>query len=128
MTIPPLGVMNRMTTRYMRLVIPESHIRQKEYLAEYNCRPPPLFIPLVTLVEIGVFLVYAFLTREQDEDPVSWNTGVPRSSPFMYCPKRRYEAWRYLSYMLLHQGYARKRLCKLVILLAKGIQCIVYTV
>ncbi len=39
------------------------------------------------------------------EYPITATSGVPLYSPLIYNPSRRYEAWRFLSYMLLHQGY-----------------------
>lgn len=31
---------------------------------------------------------------------------VPFESPLIYNPRRRYEAWRYLTYMFIHAGYS----------------------
>jgi hypothetical protein len=33
------------------------------------------------------------------------NGPVPFKSPLIYDPYKRYEAWRFLSYMLIHAGY-----------------------
>ena len=65
----------------------------------YGCCPPPLFIPLISLVEIAVFIWYCVEMKE-----CSVNRPVIVYSPLMYDPNRRYEAWRYISYMLLHAG------------------------
>lgn len=53
--------------------------------------------------QIVVFIVYA---EEQKSRGVATTatTGVPLYSPLLYKPDRRYEAWRFVTYMLLHQG------------------------
>ena len=89
----------------MRMVIPESEIRAKDYLSEYNCRPPPIFIPLFTILEVGMFVYYAYTSKGPQDQTVSWDRPSPKDSPLIYCPSRRYEAWRYISYMLVHEGY-----------------------
>ena len=71
------------------------------YYDEYygRCCPPPLFIPLISLVEIAVFIWYCVEMKKCEA-----NGPVPVYSPLMYDPYRRYEAWRFVSYMLLHAG------------------------
>ncbi|KAL5961790.1 Rhomboid-related protein 2 [Taenia solium] len=64
------------------------------YIEAYDCRPPPIFIPLITFA--------------QDADPfndVTASSGVPFNSPLIYLPQKRYQAWRFLSYMFIHNGY-----------------------
>uniref|UniRef100_A0A1I8H955 LIM zinc-binding domain-containing protein n=1 Tax=Macrostomum lignano TaxID=282301 RepID=A0A1I8H955_9PLAT len=71
----------------------------------YDCRPPPIFIPLITAAEIAVFLYYALEPASRAKWPVTASSGCPMDSPLLYHPKKRWEAWRFLSYMLLHNGY-----------------------
>ncbi|KAL3312044.1 hypothetical protein Ciccas_009369, partial [Cichlidogyrus casuarinus] len=79
-----------------------------DFVSAYNCRPPPIFIPIITAVEISVFIYYA-VVLSQDNDPMNDVTaltgGVDRKGPLIYLPRKRYQAWRFLSYMLVHQGY-----------------------
>ncbi|VEL11072.1 unnamed protein product [Protopolystoma xenopodis] len=77
------------------------------YVEAYDCRPPPIFIPLVTLVEIGVFIYYAIiLGRDNDpENDVTSSSGLDLDSPLVFDPRKRYQAWRFVSYMLMHNGY-----------------------
>ncbi|XP_063841418.1 rhomboid-related protein 2-like [Scylla paramamosain] len=70
------------------------------YIAEYSCCPPPLLVPLLCTAEVGVFVYYAVTMG--DVGPYS---PVPWSSPLIYDPRRRMEAWRFISYMFLHAGY-----------------------
>ncbi|XP_076454648.1 rhomboid-related protein 2-like [Babylonia areolata] len=75
-----------------------------DFLANYNCCPPPIFILFISIAEIAVFVVYA-LELEEKGTPVTATSGVALYSPLVYTPSRRYEAWRFLTYMLMHQGY-----------------------
>lgn len=83
-------------------VAPRSQVSHgdRHYIAEYSCCPPPLLIPLLCAVEVGVFVYYAVnMGNLGPYTPVPWN------SPLIYDPKRRMEAWRFISYMFLHAGY-----------------------
>ncbi|KAI0209765.1 Rhomboid-related protein 3 [Lamellibrachia satsuma] len=75
-----------------------------DYMEHYNCKPPPLFMITVSLVEVIVFIYYCVDLKDSAE-PVSANAGVPLYGPFIFNPSRRYEVWRYLTYMLIHRGY-----------------------
>lgn len=73
----------------------------RTYLQEYKCCPPALFMVTATLIEIAVFIYYAV-----DMDTKIGAAGpAPIYSRLIYNPRRRYEAWRYLSYALIHSGY-----------------------
>ncbi|VDM34378.1 unnamed protein product [Hydatigera taeniaeformis] len=77
------------------------------YIEAYDCRPPPIFIPLITFAQIAVFTYYAIIAG-YDTDPfndVTASSGVPFNSPLIYLPQKRYQAWRFLSYMFIHNGY-----------------------
>ena len=55
-------------------------------------------------VQLIVFISY-IIVRKNQEDPVipaSKLADAPRDSPLIYQPARRYEAWRFLSYMFIH--------------------------
>lgn len=77
---------------------------REDFLQNYTCSPPPVFMIIVSLLEICVFIYYAVELSKQGES-ITATTGVPFDSPLIYTPTRRYEAWRYISYMFLHQGY-----------------------
>ncbi|VDD80463.1 unnamed protein product [Mesocestoides corti] len=88
-------------------IMDEEYIPQS-YLDAYNCVPPPIFIPLIVLVQLAVFIYYAVeLNRRAEAEPenvMSWATGFPYFSPLYFDPRRRREVWRYLTYMFIHQG------------------------
>ncbi|OWA50005.1 putative Rhomboid-related protein 3 [Hypsibius exemplaris] len=73
----------------------ESEIRQ------FNCRPPPVFLLIITLVEIAVYVYYS-VTAPVGQGAI---LDVDLSGPLIYNPFRRKEVWRLLSYMLVHSGY-----------------------
>uniref|UniRef100_A0A6A7G437 rhomboid protease n=1 Tax=Hirondellea gigas TaxID=1518452 RepID=A0A6A7G437_9CRUS len=78
----------------------QAHV-DRIYLQHYTCCPPPIAIPAFCIAQIGVFVYYA-VGSEKSTTPYS---PVPFDSPLIYDPMRRQEAWRFISYMLLHAGY-----------------------
>ncbi|XP_062602053.1 rhomboid-related protein 2-like isoform X2 [Saccostrea cucullata] len=83
-------------------IVPQS--MREDFIANYNCKPPPIFMIFISIVEIIIFAVYA---EEQKSRGIATTSvaGVPLYSPLLYKPTRRYEAWRFVTYMFLHQGY-----------------------
>ncbi|XP_011182259.2 protein rhomboid-like [Zeugodacus cucurbitae] len=92
----------------------EDELEKNQYLADsQRCWPPPLFITLVSLLEIAVF-IYDYMTVKMSVTamPVTRATDVSAHKPFVasessliYRPDRRLEIWRYVSYMLLHANW-----------------------
>lgn len=80
-------------------MLPE-HARSR-YLERANCLPPPVFIISVSLAELAVFIYYAVWKPQKQW--ITLDTGI-LESPFIYNPKKREEAWRFISYMLVHAG------------------------
>ncbi|GAB6022952.1 hypothetical protein CHUAL_007042 [Chamberlinius hualienensis] len=75
--------------------------RDRKYYADnYSCCPPPLFIPAITLIELGFFTYYTVVVGE-----VSTSGPVPIDSMFIYRPDKRLEVWRFVIYMVLHAGW-----------------------
>lgn len=64
-------------------------------------RHPPFFIVFISIFELCSFAFYAF----RAEEPLTFTGPVPFKSKLIYNPYRRYEFWRYLTYMLIHAGY-----------------------
>ncbi|CAD6188582.1 unnamed protein product [Caenorhabditis auriculariae] len=90
-------------------VISESQkVEVRSYIDSYNCFPPPIFILLVTIIEISIFFYY----YETDGRGSIWTDCAGcfvhhnHSDPgvLIFVPKLRAEAWRFCSYMLLHSG------------------------
>lgn len=78
--------------------------KRNDFLANYTCCPPPLFMIAITLAEIGVFIYYVYELKKLNQY-VTWDTGIYLCSPLIYNPTKRIEVWRYFSYMFMHQGY-----------------------
>ena len=56
----------------------------------------------VSVFQLIIFIVYAV----QDDKVTATEGGAPLDSPLIFNPSRRYEAWRFITYMLVHSGYA----------------------
>ncbi|CAM1312480.1 RHBDL3 (predicted) [Pycnogonum litorale] len=75
--------------------------RDRKYYADhYKCCPPPLFIIIITLIELGFFIYYTVTMGE-----LKASGPVPIDSLFIYRPDRRLEIWRFLFYTVLHAGW-----------------------
>ncbi|XP_054855903.1 rhomboid-related protein 2 isoform X2 [Eublepharis macularius] len=71
------------------------------YLERANCIPPPIFILAISLAELTTFIYYA--VWKPQEQWITLDSSI-WDSPFTYRPDKREEAWRFLSYMLVHAG------------------------
>ncbi|KAK0144714.1 Rhomboid-related protein 2 [Merluccius polli] len=93
------GCGDRFQKTVSRWMLPENS--RDTYLQRTNCCPPPIFIILVSIGELAVFIYYA-VQAPQDQwvtlDEGIWN------SPMTYRADRRWEAWRFCSYMFVHAG------------------------
>ncbi|PNF37657.1 hypothetical protein B7P43_G11934 [Cryptotermes secundus] len=71
-----------------RLVYYESH---------YRCWPPPLGMFIISIIEIATFVT----------DVINADTVMadgPIATKLLYTPYRRFEAWRFFTYMFVHVG------------------------
>ncbi|XP_055338538.1 rhomboid-related protein 2-like [Paramacrobiotus metropolitanus] len=85
------------------VVVPESERPQyvESELKHYTCCPPPIFLILVSAAELAIALYYHFTTPKGMSDM----SVTIRKDYLPYNPNRRKEAWRLLSYMLVHAGW-----------------------
>jgi rhomboid-related protein 1/2/3 len=74
-----------------------------DYVNHYDCKPPPLFMISISAIELGVFIGYAVWLSQRGV-ATTMTSGAPLFSPLTYNPQRRYEAWRFFSYMFIHDG------------------------
>lgn len=81
--------------------------KRDNFLANSTLCPPPLFIPLITVLQIVIFIAYAvdMVKRGQTVEAAS---GYPTYSPLVYLPRRRYQAWRFFTYQLIHDGSVKR--------------------
>lgn len=70
-----------------------------QYEDEYSCCPPPVCMVVVSLIEIAVHIADEVLRPGSTE-----NASGKLAQALMYHPRRRREAWRFLTYMFVHVG------------------------
>lgn len=75
------------------------------YAPTFSCNPPTMFLLLISLIQIVCF---ALSITKPETIGSSYQYGDrmwPVDSFLIYDPNRRYEAWRFVSYMFLHADY-----------------------
>lgn len=82
----------------------------------FTYKQPPFFITFISIFELIAFLYYAL----RSDEPLTLIGPVPFQSKLIYNPYRRYEIWRYVTYMFIHAGYWHISF-NLIIQLAVGI-------
>ncbi|CAH2229578.1 jg19710 [Pararge aegeria aegeria] len=71
------------------------------YEEEYTCWPPAICMIIISIAEIVLFCYDAAQGKTDATGPIA--------QIFIYNPHKRQEAWRFLTYMLVHVGTARHR-------------------
>ncbi|XP_034945072.1 rhomboid-related protein 2 isoform X2 [Chelonus insularis] len=102
------GVFGHFLSRYVHTMVPQRPVVPSQqvvrantdfpdglYEEEYSCRPPAIAMIIISIIEIILYL-YDVIVEKTLTGPVS--------TLFIYNPHKRYEAWRYLTYMLVHAG------------------------
>lgn len=90
---------NRIHETVSKWMLPEDF--RGTYLERANCIPPPIFIITISVAELAVFIYYAVWKPQTQW--ITLDTGI-WDSPLTYKPDMRKEAWRFVSYMLVHAG------------------------
>ncbi|XP_040280390.1 rhomboid-related protein 2 [Bufo bufo] len=96
---PPTTCWEKFHTTISNWMLPPRH--RITYMERANCLPPPIFIISISIIELGVFIYYAVWMPQKQW--ITLDTGIT-NSPFIYRPDKREEAWRFVSYMLVHAG------------------------
>uniref|UniRef100_T1J9T3 Peptidase S54 rhomboid domain-containing protein n=1 Tax=Strigamia maritima TaxID=126957 RepID=T1J9T3_STRMM len=97
--VPETSFIRKMVKFIAEEFVPAGRDR-KYYTDNYTCCPPPLFLVIMTLIELGFFTFYTVNLGE-----LTATGPVPIDSLFVYRPDKRTEIWRYLFYMVLHAGW-----------------------
>jgi len=74
------------------------------YLEEYSCKPPPIFLILLTCSQIGVFVYHVIILTNQGHS-VGPDGPAYTKGPLIFNPHKKKEVWRFLTYMFVHSGY-----------------------
>ncbi|XP_014211095.1 protein rhomboid-like [Copidosoma floridanum] len=107
------GVFGSYANRYITTLIPSRPCGQSRtlqgqrsrdftdgiYEEQYTCNPPALAMIIISLIEIMLFISDVFFNA-QGTPPVKG----PTATLFIYNPTKRYQAWRYITYMFVHVG------------------------
>ncbi|XP_031828897.1 rhomboid-4 isoform X2 [Nomia melanderi] len=100
------GVFGHLVQRYVHSMVPQrptvflapsSDYPDGQYEEEYTCKPPAIAMIIISILEITLFL-YDVITHR------SISIEGPAATLFIYNPHKRYQAWRYLTYMFVHVG------------------------
>lgn len=97
------SVFGHLVQRYVQGIVPGRRVPNVIdqidglYEEEYSCWPPPIFMILISLIEIALFM-YDLL------DQGYYTTAGKVANVMIYNPYKRYEVWRYVSYMFVHIG------------------------
>ncbi|XP_040563771.1 rhomboid-related protein 2 [Lepeophtheirus salmonis] len=88
----------------VKLAIPKSERSVRlSYLDQYSCLPPPIFLFLISLVQIGIFTWHAILLTNMGK------TVGPNEPVYLgyliFNPFKKREVWRFVTYMFVHSGY-----------------------
>jgi len=79
-------------------------VRIFAFTEEFSCSPPTLFMIFISLVELGLFIYTSLRIPDDYGTSISWTGPVPYCSLLIYNPTRRWEIWRYFTYMFVHIG------------------------
>ncbi|XP_069702003.1 rhomboid-related protein 2-like [Periplaneta americana] len=97
-------ILQRAVHRYVKYTVPARPVSLVdttdgvgEYEGQYGCWPPALGMVLISIVEVATFLTDACNSGTVMADG-------PVANKLIYTPYRRFEAWRFLTYMFVHVG------------------------
>ena len=83
-------------------------IRVFAFTEEFTCSPPTFVMIGLTLLELVMFAYtsIAMSQSETDPEPITWTGPVPYCSHLIFNPRRRWEWWRFISYMLVQSSFS----------------------
>lgn len=101
-----LGPRHTVHSAAVSIALPNNLEREErlEYLEQYSCKPPPMFLIIISLVQIGVFVWHVIILSGKGAvvgpDGPAYTNGT-----LIFNPNKKKEAWRFLTYMFVHSGY-----------------------
>ncbi|KAB0791261.1 hypothetical protein PPYR_03061 [Photinus pyralis] len=83
---------------YVAMMVPQKSFQERQELTDKaRYCPPPLGMVIISILEIVLYCCDKGLSRRP-------GGNGPISASLLYDPTRRYEAWRFVTYMLVHNG------------------------
>jgi len=79
-------------------------VRVFAYVEEFSCSPPTYAMLGLTVLELAMFVYISVYLVGTHDIPITWTGPVPYCSNIIYNPRRRWEIWRFVSYMFVHIG------------------------
>lgn len=93
-------------TAAVSIALPNNQERDERliYLEQYSCRPPPVFLALLSCSQIGVFIYHVLILTNRG-NTVGPDGPAYIEGPLIFNPYKKKEVWRFLTYMFVHSGY-----------------------
>ena len=111
-----MGTRSRLVTAASNIAaVPESE--KEDYLSQYTCKPPPIFLPLISILEVAIFIWHCTALKAMGKSVdfngpplLEWKNGshVVKNESLHYDPDKitdGVEIWRYITYAFVHSGY-----------------------
>uniref|UniRef100_A0AAF5PQ37 rhomboid protease n=1 Tax=Wuchereria bancrofti TaxID=6293 RepID=A0AAF5PQ37_WUCBA len=93
--------MRHVLFRAAQMVVPRSSRTVPfNYLQQYNCFPPPLFMICISILEATAYVYYVMRLKSG----IELYGPVPQKSLLIFNPHKTNEVWRYFTYMFIHIG------------------------
>lgn len=80
------------------------HMETAAFAMECRTCPPPLFLLLVSLLQMGMFAWHVTHLYRDHNMRIFWTGPAPLCSQWILDPEKRFQVWRFLSYAIVHSG------------------------
>ena len=80
------------------------HMETAAFAMECRTCPPPLFLVLVSILQMGMFAWHVTHLYRDHNMRIFWTGPAPLCSQWILDPEKRFEVWRFLSYAIVHSG------------------------
>lgn len=80
------------------------HMETAAFAMECRTCPPPLFLVLVSLLQVTMFVYHVTHLYNHHNMRIFWTGPAPLCSLWILDPEKRFQFWRFLSYAIVHSG------------------------
>lgn len=92
-------IFGNMVNKFVQMMVPQANTRYKgQYEDQFRCCPPPIVMIIISIIEI-MFYAIDESTKASDDEMSGAVAEV-----LIYDPTKRYQIWRYFTYMFVHIG------------------------